>query len=142
MPSGITKNEFAGVHTGTGEEHAARRLLSGAQRPFAFGFAFVDPNLELSASFVMIPEFDDRSSHRSTRLVLIERAARVFHGDPPAYEWSDPAFRGQSQQIGVDLVGHVPSERIEAEPPHSGINRLHPGQHHTHDVDVPDAGHP
>ncbi len=41
----------------------------------------------------------------------------------------------------MDLVGDVASVRIEAEAAHTRIDRVHPGQHHRHDVDVPDAGH-
>ena len=45
------------------------------------------------------------------------------------------------QQIGVDFVGDVASERVEAEAAHAGVDRVDPGHHHGHDVDVPDAGH-
>ena len=42
----------------------------------------------------------------------------------------------------MDLVGDVAPEGVEAETAHAGVDRVDPGQHHGHDVDVPDAGHP
>ena len=74
--------------------------------------------------------------------VLVERAARLLHPDPSSHVGTDGTLRGQTQQIGVDLVGHVPAERVEAEPPHAGVDRVGPGHHDGDDVDVPDAGHP
>ena len=87
-------------------------------------------------------DHDDRAAQRSTLLVRVEGPAGVLHGDARAHGGADRARRGQAQQIGVDLVGDVPPEGVEAEPAHARVDRVRPGHHHGHDVDVPDAGHP
>src|SRR5258706_3016858 len=79
---------------------------------------------------------------RPGALMLVERLARLMHADLPSYHRADLALGREPEQISMDLIGHAPSERIEAEPAHAWVHRRHPGQHDADYVDVSDAGHP
>src|SRR5260221_9109165 len=83
----------------------------------------------------------DGAADRAAGFVLVERLARLIHGHPASYHRADLAFGREPEQISVDLIGHVPSERIEAEAAHSWVHRRHPGEHDADDIDVAYAGH-
>src|SRR5712691_4586808 len=85
--------------------------------------------------------YHDGAADRAAGLVLVERLARLMHGDPPSYHRVDLALGRKPEQISMDLISDVPSERIKAEAAHARIHRRHPGEHDADNVDVADTGH-